>query len=160
MRLKAKPSSLYLKLYLCFHAGTRYRTSKRILSCLQPTIPHLLMNSFDKFKCLYHKLRTSGAQISNHGFAGPLKWITAADSSIYLLTCGERCPNPAICQEELMGWTWPSNANNAGGSAPGCHNVKPEFRLCKYNKRVISQLLNLVLVLWLKYLVMGYSNLN
>lgn len=89
------------------------------------------MNLLESFTCLYQKLCTSGSAISSHGFAGPLKCKTAAASNIYLSICGDLWPNSAICHEDSMHCICPSNASNAGGSTPGCHNVNPALRFCK-----------------------------
>lgn len=96
---------------------------------------HLLTKRSEKLICLYHKLRTSGAPISSHGFAGPLKCTTAADSNTSLWASGNRWPRPLKCHKGSIGCTWPSNAIRAGGRTPGFQNTDPESRLWNKENR-------------------------
>ncbi|MFS7956107.1 hypothetical protein Hanom_Chr07g00650681 [Helianthus anomalus] len=39
-------------------------------------------------------------------------------------------PNPSMCHDGSIGWTWPLNAIKAGGRVPSFHSVKFDFKFC------------------------------
>ena len=92
------------------------------------TTLQLIKNSSEWLRWFSHIFRSSGKPISSHGFLGPLKCRTAAESTTS--GSGTRRPNSDKCHKGSIACTLPSKATKAGGSQPKRQRAKSDSRFC------------------------------